>query len=324
MTDFSRDPGDVLADNLAQGYVGMYFQQGVPLLDRDLNLQQDLLASAMRSIVGGFLGSGVAPLLSAGGVAQRGDAFLVTETADASVTNDFVVTPGTALPGRALVNGIEVTIKDARRYSAQLGLGALSPPAAGSPTRTDLVYLDAFLQTDESGAVMANPLDVVVQTSVRLRPAWLAKVAVGETDLPTPDPGHAHLPLAKLTRAAAQQRITAAAITDLRPHLFSLADLRRLLIDPVVLDSTPIAAKQGESITVRGRNLQFLPGEKVTVVIGTAAPLVIEGGKLTPGTLQIVVPSFGLTPASPPLNTALTVLTPYGSTQVAFRVLPPQ
>ena len=59
MPDFSRPPEDELASNVTAGYVGLHFEQGVPILDRDLNLLQDLIVASVRSIMRGFVGNGV-------------------------------------------------------------------------------------------------------------------------------------------------------------------------------------------------------------------------------------------------------------------------
>ena len=50
MSDFSRSPLELLQVSLQKGYVGLHVEQGVPILDRDLNLQHDLLAATARSL----------------------------------------------------------------------------------------------------------------------------------------------------------------------------------------------------------------------------------------------------------------------------------
>jgi len=319
MTDFSRDPGEVLADNLAQGYAGLHFQQGVPILDRDLNLLQDLVAATVRSVLTRYLGSGVPALSGADGVPRRSDAFTVTAVSAGGKDNDFVVKAGAAPPGRCLVNGIEVTIDADRNYSDQ-SLPALQAPASGSGSRTDVVFLDVFLSTVESGTVMENPDDVVVQTSVRLKPAWLARVAaVGS--VPAPEPGHGHLTLAQIVRKPGQDHITPDAITDMRTHCFALPDLRRMLLDPIIFTS-PTGGHPGDPVTITGRNFQFFKDDKVSVLFG-ANSVTVDPAKTTPTSLGLTVPPFNppITSATPML---LTVRTAYGSsTQAPFQALPP-
>ena len=316
MTDFSIDPSKVLADNLAQGYVGLHFQQGVPILDRDLNLLQDLVAAAVRSVLTRYLGSGVPALSGGDGVPRRSDAFTVTAVSAGGKDNDFVVTAGSAPPGRCLVNGIEVTIDADRNYSDQ-SLPALQAPASGS--RTDVVFLDVFLSTVESGTVMDNADDVVVQTSVRLKPAWLARVAAGGS-VPAAEPGHGHLILAQIVRTAGQARITPDAITDMRTHCFALPDLRQMLLDPVIFTS-PSSGHPTDPVAITGRNFQFFKTDQVSVLFG--ANLVnVDPVKTSPTSLTLAVPQF-----NPPITSAkdmqLTVRTPYGSAQAPFRALPP-
>ncbi|MFD0522068.1 hypothetical protein [Paractinoplanes durhamensis] len=59
MSDFSMSPLEVLLANRRNGYVGLHIEQGVPLLDRDLNLLQDLLVAGMRSLFTRYVGEGV-------------------------------------------------------------------------------------------------------------------------------------------------------------------------------------------------------------------------------------------------------------------------
>ena len=321
MTDFSQDPDKVLATNLDAGYVGLRIQQGVPILDRDLNLLSDLVAATVRSIVSRYLGSGVAVTVDNSGEIpkpKRSDAFLIAEVSVAGVDNDFVIRAG--LPGRCLVDGIEVPINEDLEYSAQ-GLEALAPPAAG--TREDLVYLDAFLTTEETGPAMENPDDVIVQTSVRLRPAWRVRVAPGATAVPSADPGHGHLPLARIVRRAGQPRITDGAIIDLRTHCFPLSDLRRLTLEPILWNVPPPTRQPGQAITLTGRNFQFRDDDDVTVGFRRAdvdGEVTVPVPNPTPTEIQFRVPAFpGLAAET---DMTLTVRTPYGTAQTKITIVP--
>jgi len=320
MTDFSQDPDEVLAANLDAGYVGLRIQQGVPILDRDLNLLSDLVAATVRSIVSHYLGSGVAATVDDSGETpkpKRSDAFLIAQVDAAGVDNDFVIRAGT--PGRCLVDGIEVPIHESLEYTAQ-GLEALAPPADG--TREDLVYLDAFLTTEVTGPAMENPDDVIVQTSVRLKPAWRVRVAPGATAAPPPDPGHGHLPLARIVRRAGQPRITDGAIVDVRTHCFPLPDVRRLTLEPI-LWKVPPSLQPGQSITLSGRNFRFRDDDDVTVGFRRAdvdGEVTVPGAAATPTELRFQVPAFpGLAAETP---TTLTVSTPYGSARAEISLVP--
>src|SRR5687768_2237948 len=82
MGDFSVPPTQSLAGNRAKGYIGLHFEQGVPLRDEDLNLLGDLVLAAARVIATGYIGSGVA--------AGR-DGF---EVAGEGADNDFTIRAG--------------------------------------------------------------------------------------------------------------------------------------------------------------------------------------------------------------------------------------
>jgi hypothetical protein len=208
-----------------------------------------------------------------------------------------------------------VTIDADLRYSAQV-----PPPTGWAPppsgTRTDVVFLDAFLATEETGALMENPDDVGVQTSVRLKPAWRVRVAVGEP-VPPADRGHGHLPLAQIARRAGQAKIMTDAITDLRTHCFAHPGVQRLLMEPTVLTVSP-NPQPTKDMTVIGRNFQFFRDEPVKVSF--------DGEDLAPG-VSIAVTSTSLTFKVPtftglPANKTLAVRTPYGSAQATVRIFP--
>ena len=70
----------------------------MPILDRDLNLLQDLIASTVRAVVARYIGSGV-PSGNQGFQIAAGPA-----------PNNFRILAGNPAPGRCLVGGIEVVI----------------------------------------------------------------------------------------------------------------------------------------------------------------------------------------------------------------------
>ncbi|MEU6036003.1 IPT/TIG domain-containing protein [Actinomadura sp. NPDC047616] len=270
MSDFSRPPQEELAANLRQGYVGMYFEQGVPILDRDLNLLQDLIATAVRSIVTRYIGDGVP--------AGRQGFKIQAIPAD----NDFRVLAGDQPPGTCLVGGIEVFIGADVRYGAQPGVPPLTTPttAQGNP-RVDTVYLDVFLAcvdgaTDDR---LLNAGDVGVQTSVRLRPSWTVRVAENATEPPAPAQGHAHYALAQLRRGTNVAQIRADMIIDLRQTRLNLdhAERRISMIESLVVmprlrpspnQFNPSNIGPGGEVTIFGRNLDLEP---VTVHFGAFA-----------------------------------------------------
>ena len=117
MGDFSRSPLDQLIASQNKGYIGVHIEQGVPLLDRDLNLLHDLIAATVRSLFTHYIGSGLAA-----GV----DGFIVQAIPGG---NDFRIAAGTAGTGSCLVGGLEVTISSDVLYSAQPGSTPLTTPS---------------------------------------------------------------------------------------------------------------------------------------------------------------------------------------------------
>ena len=59
MSDYSRSPLDLLVANQQKGYVGLHIEQGVPLLDRDLNLLHDLITATVRAVITRYIGNGI-------------------------------------------------------------------------------------------------------------------------------------------------------------------------------------------------------------------------------------------------------------------------
>lgn len=214
MGNFSTDPLQELERSRRRGYVGVRIEQGVPLLDRDLNLLADLVASSVRDVLARHLGSGIA---------GHDEAFAIDAIA---AENDFrVLAPDAG--GACLVAGIEARIEESIRYSEQAGVSPLTTPQDSD--REDLVYLDVWVEEVDSASDLAltNVSDVGVQTSVRLRPTWRVRVAEGARDLPAAALGHAHCALAALSRIAGESTIRARRIVDYRQTGLNLSELAR-------------------------------------------------------------------------------------------------
>ncbi|MGH8575287.1 MAG: hypothetical protein ACREX8_22355, partial [Gammaproteobacteria bacterium] len=240
------------------------------VLDRDLNLMHDLVSAVARAITTRYIGSGIA---------AEQDGFQIVAVPDTD--DDFTILAGSpGQPGTCLVDGIEVTIDKPVNYSLQaVGVPPLKVPPLNTPDitqpdpRTDIVFLDVWLSEldghrDEH---LRNSGDVGMQTSVRLRPAWLVRVAEGvdpeRADPPAPDPGHAHYPLARLTRRRRNKQITTDMIEDLRQRRLTLTDLEqrvqlieRLRTLPAFSDGTqfrPSVGSPGTTVELFGRNLEL-------------------------------------------------------------------
>ena len=183
----------------------------MPILDRDLNLLQDLVATTVRSIVSRYIGDGIPP---------GGEGFKIRAI---PADNDFVIGAG----GTCLVGGIEVAIDDDVQYTRQAGgVPDLTPPTGADP-RVDLVYLDVSLETVDAGDGLDNADDIGIQTSVRVRPARTVRVAQGASKLPDPPAGHFLYLLATLTRQPDVAEVKQEMIADKRQTGINLAEVER-------------------------------------------------------------------------------------------------
>jgi hypothetical protein len=304
MGNFSKPPSDVLQANLKKNYVGVYIEQGVPVLDRDLNLLQDIISTTVRNLISRFIGDGVA-------IGSSGFAIQAIPA-----TNDFRIAAGSLL-----VNGIEVINGADINYSGQAGVPPLTTPVTN---RLDTVYLDISM-TEVTGAQdpeLLNSGDVGLQTSVRQRVAWVVRVVENSVGLPTPAPGHSHFLLARLVRSGGVGAITAFTIVDLRRPILSLAEGLRLLGAPAfgnVNPFTPTSGGVGATITLNGRN--FNVGQltvtfhnntgsataTITNATATTATVTVPSG-VTGACRILIANQFGSdTPSSfPPFNALLS------------------
>jgi hypothetical protein len=315
MGDFSQSPTDVLTASIQKGYIGLHIEQGVPILDRDLNLLNDLIAATVRAVISRYVGNGVA-------TGMEGFAIQAIPA-----NNDFRIFAGAAGSGALLVGGLEATIAATLNYSSQPGLPALTTPVVPQPNpRVDIVYLDLWLsEVDHTGdSALLNGVDVGMQTSVRQKPAWLVRVAEG-TPVPSPAIGHLHYPLARLTRPhGGAGSIQASMIADLRQTRLNLADvetrlrmMEQLLLTPAFAASpnqfNPKFGMPGVNVTLFGVNFNI---GAVTVRFGTVNANVV--GTPTPSQIVATVPTMAPGPV------AITVQTSGGSvTSIdTFTVLP--
>lgn len=89
MGDFSQDPAKRLKEAVSKNYVGVRMQQGVPILDSDWNLMEDLHKSGTAELFRHFIGSGV-PSGSNGfeirALAGGGDGTIVLKTITRAAT----------------------------------------------------------------------------------------------------------------------------------------------------------------------------------------------------------------------------------------------
>jgi IPT/TIG domain len=344
MGDFSEQPSKQLAWNKEKGHTGIHIEQGVPILDRDLNLIHDLLAARIDTLFSRYVGNGLA--------AGVDDGFAIRPLGPGEDVNDFEITA----PGRCLVEGIEVCIKKSVRYLAQPATPGhrtrpclTTPDEAQKDPRRDIVYLDVVLievdSVDETD--LANATDVGMQTSVRLKPTWTVLVAEGHvegTPLPAP-PGHLTYPLARLLRPRGEGSIVDGIVTvvdeagktseqprivDLRQRRLTVSDIEQRLslmervliaprLDATSSDTQPFTPKSGvisNNITLHGGNLDK---GTVTVLFGDKEAIAFER---QPNQLTTLVPG-GLTPDGVPRRVPITVKNEVGSavSDAEFNVL---
>jgi len=303
MADFSQSPLTMLDSNRAKGYVGLHIEQGVPVLDRDLNLLNDLLSATVRSVVARYLGSGI-PTAAEG-----------FEIAAIPGANDFTILAGPGGVGSALVGGIEVTITGDIAYSAQVGVPALTIPTVFQANpRIDIVYLDVSLRDIEfpEDGTLSNLADVGIQTSVRQKPEWVVLVAEG-TGLPAPAPGHILYELARLSRPLNDPNITAPMIEDRRDPMSPLTVIEQRLRAVEVLLLLPQFGPPGAQfqpmigvsmtpVTLFGLN--FNVGGTPTVLFGAVSAPVVSA---TATEIHVTVPT-----GIPGGTYSLTVITASG------------
>lgn len=285
MGNFSVDPQQNANTSRQKDYVGVRIEQGVPVLDRDLNLLGDVIAASVREVVDRYLGSGTAPN-------DNGFAILANGS-----SNNFTLTAGSYLVG-----GLHVTNTANRLYTSQPNVAVLTTPPVGV-TRPDVVYLDVWLtEVDElEDTSLANDVDVRMRTSVRVRPAWAVRVAENTTQLPAAAPGHAHALLARLQRIT--DRIQPSMVQDQRTRSLNLADsLRRLNVLENALKPTLVTGEQFSA-----------PNSYVGRVV------YLNGHALNVGNVQVTLSSTDgtqkqATLASPALFNQLAILIPDGIT----------
>jgi hypothetical protein len=290
MGDFSQSPLEVLTANLTAGYAGLHIEQGVPILDRDLNLLHDLLAEGMRAVFAAYLGDGAA---------AGADAFRITATTPPAA--DLTITGG----GSLLLNGLPVRIAGTVAYSAQpWAPPTLSTPGAAQPDpRADTVYLDAWTVEVDTGDLVDNRGDLGLRTSVRLLPAWAVRVVEG-APLPAAPAGHVFYPLARLQRPRGVPEIQPATITDLRQGQLTmsamerrLALMERVLLRPEFVPGRPGELPQfapqfgpaGQPLTLNGRNFDLQPVTVRFDPVTAGDPQVTQTASVVPSPTQITL-----------------------------------
>jgi hypothetical protein len=337
MSDFSRAPAEVLREAKQSGYSGLHIEQGVPILDRDLNLMHDLLASGIQSALSRYIGDGAPEVTN--------DAFAIRALPDGRNENNFQIVG----PGSCLVNGIEATIEKSVEYGAQPHVEALesdhpsrpksltTASAADPDPRVDIVFLDVFTKEVAGTPDLDNGFDVGMQTSVRIKALWTVRVAENAAAMPAPQDGHAYYPLARLLRRGGETKIVDGPLADNRPEQrFTDLRQRRLTVaklearlslleqmlfapsftqDPNVGQIRPRQGRVNQPITLSGKN--FAKG-KISVTFGTVPAQAADSPPPTDTEITYKVPS-GITPDGVSREVKIKVSSDIGFSAVSDR-----
>lgn len=220
-------------------YVGVRLQQGVPIVDADVNEREDARQFEVRAFLKWFVGNGVP---------EGNDGFRIEGT---GLANDFFIRAGAPKPlagttptnvekglsyvGRCLVDGLDVLITDDVKCSALVvpPVLPLSTPTADS---TVLVYLDVWtrLVTPTEEPKLIHPT-LGTESCARYKREWAVRVRTPPADTSNaPDPddgdyvsGHSYYALASIARRKGDPVVNAADVKDLRE--------KRLLTPPATL-----------------------------------------------------------------------------------------
>lgn len=224
-------------------HVNVRLQQGVPIVDADWNLLDDIRKFELRAFLKWYVGDGVP---------NGNDGYRIT----GGLSNDFAIRAGTQGPpgtlsnfetalrqvGRFVVDGLDVMLKTDLVFSAQplhqsqpgsatlaakLGVPVIAPLATPGSDQQVLVELDVWerlLTPDEEPALVHAGLGV--ETCARTRREWVVRAY----PVSTPGPhlaGHSYATLALINRFGGQAVMTDVQIVDRRQ--------RRLLLPPASL-----------------------------------------------------------------------------------------
>lgn len=165
MGNYSKNPPVALQDALQKGYSRVRFQQGKPILDRELNLAADL--AAPNRLLQHYVGNGVP---------EGSDGFAIENLNP--FTQDFTIRAG-----RCLVNGFDVVLNSDTTYKTQPHHENVKQFAQG----VNLLYLRVFtVEVNETqDPDLKNAGDIGFETALRERVDW--EVLLKRDDPGTPD-----------------------------------------------------------------------------------------------------------------------------------------
>jgi hypothetical protein len=255
MGNFSRDPVAALNAALANGYSRVRFQQGKPILDRELNLAVDL-ASCDR-LAQQYIGDGV----------PAGNQGFQITTLDVP-GNNFTISAG-----RCLVAGGEVVLANPTTYKGQPNTGNV----AALPAGVSNVYLRVFPSeiTSAQDPDLNNSGDVGVETSVREEANWEVVVSVAAVNAPD------HFLLAVIDTGAktiTDQRRVGLTLSAVKDEVAAARGSAATLGARLNTNDQAVTAVQTEVTTARGSTAQL--GARLSASLA-------DDGTIKPGTVSV-------------------------------------
>ncbi|HEV2708092.1 MAG TPA: hypothetical protein VGV59_19405 [Pyrinomonadaceae bacterium] len=167
MGNYSKNPQTALQQALDKGYTRVRFQQGKPILDRELNLLGDL--SGTQTLARHHIGNGVP---------YGSDGFRVTGFNFAA--SDFVIKGG-----RCLVNGLEVVLASDTTYKTQPNQSHVAPlPITNASGAFVYLRVSTSEVTDAQDTDLGNSGDIGFETALREKVDWEVVVSVPAINQP--------------------------------------------------------------------------------------------------------------------------------------------
>ncbi|WP_067464000.1 DUF6519 domain-containing protein [Actinomadura macra] len=278
-------------------YVRVRLQQGVPIVDADVNEREDIQKFELRAFLKWFVGDGVP---------DGNDGFRIAGT---GADNDFEIRAGVTGAvdplrriGRCLVDGLDVMIDATVAFTAQRlheSRGAAADAEAarlGVPKITALpgeggrvlVYLDVWerlVTPAEDPSLVHGGLGT--ESCARMKREWAVRVRRGTAPPGTGDPdfiaGHSYTPLASVDRRPREAAVSPGDVTDLRR--------RRLFVPPATLIEDVLGTRAEEYLAGRGRPPISLR-EAVNALLRGALPTTPEAAVDKSTALDVIGRSF--------------------------------
>ena len=167
MGNFSRDPKARADEAAAKLYVSVRMQQGVPILDADWNLLDDLRRGEAETLGGRFIGDGVP---------TGSDGFRIFAV---GLANDFGIRRGLII-----VNGKLVRIDTDFTYTTQPNFNnaavapAIGPLVLPGVSGSFVTYLETWeREVDSQGDKALVDARIGIETAIRVKRDWAVRVA---------------------------------------------------------------------------------------------------------------------------------------------------